>query len=62
MGIINQLMLAIKLFKDETITLEKAVKLAGLEMENFIEKLGELGIPAVNYSADELKKELKDFD
>lgn len=54
--------LAIKLFKDEIITLEKAAKVAGLNMEIFIEKLGQLGIPTVNYSADELGQELKDFD
>lgn len=53
--------LAIKLFKDETITLEKAAKVSGLNMEIFIERLGQLGIPAVNYSSNELEQELKDF-
>ena len=54
--------LAIKLFQDETVSLEKAAKIAGLNMESFIEKLGQLGIPTVNYSADELDQELKHFD
>ncbi len=53
--------LAIKLFQDETISLEKAAKLANLDMEVFIKKLGYLGIPVVNYSTDELEQELKDF-
>ena len=53
--------LAIKLFTDETVTLEKAAKVAGLNMETFIEKLGQLGVPVVNYSANELEQELKDF-
>jgi len=53
--------LAIQLFKDDTFTLEKAAKLAGLNIETFIEKLGQLGISTVDYSEDELNKELKDF-
>jgi len=54
--------LAIKLFKDEIITIEKAAKIAGISMESFIEKLGQLGVPVVNYSADELDQELKNFE
>lgn len=54
--------LAIKLFKDGTITLEKAAKISELTMEAFIEKLAQLGIPVVDYSSDELKQELKNFD
>lgn len=53
--------LAIKLFKDETISLEKAAKVADLNIESFIEKLGQLGISTVDYSSNELKRELKDF-
>ncbi len=53
--------IAIKLYKEEAITLEKAAKLANIPLEKFIEKLGTLGIPIVAYSADELEKELKDF-
>jgi prevent-host-death family protein len=37
--------LAIKLYKEEVLTLEKAAKLAGSTIESFIEKLGQLGIP-----------------
>jgi predicted HTH domain antitoxin len=56
-----RLAIAIKLYKDETVTLEKAAKLANIPLEGFIEKLGALRIPVVNYSENELEKELKDF-
>jgi len=52
---------AIKLFKNEMITLEKAAKISDLDMETFIERLGQLGISTVNYSSNELKREIKDF-
>lgn len=53
--------IAIKLYKEETLSLEKAAKLAGTTVETFIEKLGQLGIPTVSYSADEIEKEITDF-
>lgn len=54
--------LAIKLYQEHTFTLEKATKLAGVSIEAFIENLGKLGIPIVDYSAGELYQELKDFE
>lgn len=57
-----RLALAIKLYQDQVVTLEKAAKLAGQPLELFIEKIGKLGIPTVNYSAEELNMELKDFE
>jgi hypothetical protein len=33
-------------------------KMAGLSLEAFIELLGEVGIPAVDYPPDELEKEM----
>ena len=54
--------LAIKLYREGTITIEKAAKLAGVSIEAFMESLGNLGIPIVNYSAVELHRELKDFE
>jgi antitoxin (DNA-binding transcriptional repressor) of toxin-antitoxin stability system len=54
--------MAINLYKEGAFTLEKAAKLAGISIEAFIEILGRLGIPTVNYSAEEIDKELKDFD
>lgn len=53
--------LAIKLYQEETLTLEKAAKFAGQSIEALIEKLGVLGIPIVRYSADDLDKELENF-
>ncbi len=55
------LTMAIKLYKEETVTLEKAAKLANVSIESFIEKLSKLGIPIVTYPESELGKELKDF-
>ena len=46
--------LAIKLYQDEVVTLEKAAKLAGQSVEWFIEKIGKLGISTVKYSTNEL--------
>ena len=53
--------LAIKLFKEEVVTIEKAAKIAGISIEALIEKLGQLGIPVVSYSSEELDEELKHF-
>ncbi len=54
--------LAVKLYKEGTLTLGKAAKLAGQSMEAFIEKLGHLGVPVVNYLPTEIAQELKDFE
>lgn len=54
--------IAVKLYKEEAVTLEKAAKLANLPVEAFIEKLGKLGVPVVSYPADEIDQELKDFE
>jgi prevent-host-death family protein len=54
--------MAVKLYQEEVITLEKAAKLAGMSVEAFIERLGLLGVAIVDYSSAELNKELKDFD
>ena len=53
--------IAIKLYQEKTMSIGKAAKLAGQSIEVFIENLGKLGIPVVNYSPDEIDKELKDF-
>ena len=54
--------LAVKLFEDEIVTMEKATKIANLSIESFIDTLGQLGIPAVSYPAEDLEQEIKDFD
>jgi predicted HTH domain antitoxin len=53
--------LATRLFAEKTISLGKAAKLAHLSIEDFIAHLGAQGIPAVDYSPEELDKELAAF-
>jgi len=40
-------------------TLAQAAKLADLSVEEFIELLGQAGVPAVSYSPEELAEELE---
>ena len=54
--------IAVKLYIDKVLTLEKAAKLAGQSLEAFIEQLAALGVAAVDYSSEELEQELKQFD
>lgn len=54
--------MAITLFKEGSLSLTKAAKLADQSVEGFIEKLGALGIAAVDYNPSDLEKELKDFE
>lgn len=50
--------LACRLFQDKTLSLAKASRLAGLSAESFIEQLGALGIPVVDYPPVELDEEI----
>jgi prevent-host-death family protein len=50
---------ALHLFEAGEATLSQAAKLAGLSVEAFVELLGEVGIPAVSYPADELAHEVE---
>jgi predicted HTH domain antitoxin len=50
---------AVKLFTTDILTLAKAARFAGLSQEAFIELLGSIGIPAVNYDPAELDEELR---
>ena len=50
--------LAIKLFQDDTLSLGKAAKLAGLSYEAMVEQLTAMGVPAVDYPPEELDAEL----
>lgn len=50
--------LACKLFADRGLSLGKAARFAGLSDEAFIERLGAIGVPAVDYPAEELDTEL----
>lgn len=51
--------LALNLFEAGQVTLSQGAKLAGLPLEDFIELLGQSGIDAVSYPAEELLEELK---
>lgn len=51
--------LAAQLFSQGSVTLVAGARLAGLGVEEFIHKLGALGIPAVDYDPSELDEELK---
>ncbi len=57
-----RLSLAVNLYKEGALTVGKAAKLADQSLENFIEQLGKMGIPVVDYTVDDLSKELKDFE
>ncbi len=52
---------AIRLFRDNLLSLGKASKLADCSIARFTEELAKQGISAVQYSADELDDELKLF-
>ena len=51
--------LALHLFKAGELTLIQAAKLADMKVDSFIRYLGEAGVDAVDYPADELKRELE---
>lgn len=50
--------LAIKLFDDGTLTLAQAAKLAGLGIEEMIERTGAAGVAVVQQTPEELDEEL----
>jgi len=50
--------LAAKLYADGVVTLNRAARVAGVSAEAFIEKLGLLGVPVVDYPPEELDTEL----
>lgn len=54
--------IAVKLFQEETLTLEKAAKVAGQSIEAFLEVLSKVGVPVADYPSVEIGKELKDFE
>jgi predicted HTH domain antitoxin len=53
--------LAIKLYDEEVLSLGRAAELAGMNRIAFMNLLGEMGIPVVRYSPEELQEELKRF-
>ena len=53
-----QVNMAVKLFEEGLLSLVKSAKLAKMSVENFMELLATLDVPAVNYDANELDDEL----
>lgn len=53
--------LAVKLYQEGVLTLNKAAKLAGMPMDKFIAVLGAAGISVFGYDTDEIRKELDKF-
>ena len=51
--------MALYLFENGLLTLAQASQLATLSLEEFIELLGEVGIPAVDYPPEELDEEVE---
>lgn len=54
--------LAVHLYKEDTLTLAKAAKFAGISLEAFIVMLSKLGISVIHYKIKEVDEELKDFE
>lgn len=50
--------LALQLFEEGTLTLVKAARLAGMSVSDFMDLLARFDIPAVNLSAEDLKREI----
>ena len=53
-----RLLLMVKLFETGKLSLGQAAKMAGYSKGTFIELLGKLGVPVIDYPAEELAQEL----
>jgi predicted HTH domain antitoxin len=53
-----KLLLAAKLYEVGKLSLGKAANLAGYSKGTFIELISKMGIPVVNYPADDLEQEI----
>lgn len=53
-----KLLLAAKLYEIGKLSLGKAAKLAGYSKGTFIELISKMGIPIINYPAEELDREI----
>ena len=51
-------LLTIKLFEVGKLSLGQAAKLAGYSKPTFIEIISKLGVPVINYPAEELQQEI----
>ena len=53
--------LAVKLYQEGVLTLNKAARLAEMPMDKFIAVLGSVGITVFDYDTDDVQKELDKF-
>ncbi len=53
-----RLLLVVKLFETGKLSLGQAAKLAGYSKRTFIELLGKMGVPVIDYPAEELEQEI----
>ena len=53
-----QLLLAVKLFETGKLSIGQAAKLAGYSKRTFIELLSNMGVPVINYPAEDLEREI----
>lgn len=53
-----RLLLMVKLFETGKISLGQAAKMAGYSKPTFIELLGKLGVPVIDYPPEELEQEM----
>jgi len=53
-----RLLLTVKLFETGQLSLGQAAKLAGFSKKTFIELLGKMGVPVIDYPAEELEREI----
>lgn len=54
--------LAISLYKESALSLGKAARFSNQSVATFIQLLGKLGIPVVDYPIDEVIEDLKNFE
>lgn len=53
-----RLLLMVKLFETGRLTLGQAANLAGYSKPTFIELLGKMGVPVIDYPAEDLQQEI----
>jgi prevent-host-death family protein len=54
--------LAVKLYRDHMLSLGRAAKVAGMHTESFMDCLGDLGVPVIDYHSSELDSDLAALD
>lgn len=57
-----KLFTAVEYYREHKLSLGKAAELAGMQKTEFMFYLGEIGEPVINYSIEELDKELERFE